>query len=44
MLGGDDDGIYSIVADMGSPSGQGLDFISTSFPFFPHGDDGNAQC
>ena len=26
-LGGDDDGIYLIVADLGSPSGQGLDFI-----------------
>ncbi|GJE88426.1 acid protease [Phanerochaete sordida] len=28
MLGGDSDGIYLIVADMGSPSGQGLDFIN----------------
>lgn len=28
MLGGDADGIYLIVADMGSPSGQGLDFIN----------------
>ena len=28
QLGGDDDGIYLVVADLGSQSGQGLDFIS----------------
>ena len=28
QLGGDEGKIYLIVADMGSPSGQGLDFIS----------------
>ena len=27
-LSGDADTIYLVVADMGSPSGQGLDFIS----------------
>ena len=30
MLGGESDKIYLITADMGSPSGQGLDFISKS--------------
>lgn len=32
MLGGSDDKIYLVVADMGSPSGQGLDFIGMSVP------------
>ena len=27
-IGGDADGIYLIVADLGSPSGEGLDFIN----------------
>ena len=31
VLGGDEGKIYLIVADMGSPSGQGLDFISAYF-------------
>ena len=29
-LGGDSGAIYSVVSDLGSPSGQGLDFISQS--------------
>jgi hypothetical protein len=32
QLGGDENSIYLVVADMGSPSGQGLDFISTYSP------------
>ena len=27
LIGGDVDGIYLIVADIGTPSGEGLDFI-----------------
>lgn len=30
-IGGDDGSIYLVVADMGTPSGQGLDFISMYF-------------
>ena len=31
MLGGEEGKLYLVVADMGSPSGQGLDFISTEY-------------
>ena len=34
MLGGDEGKIYLVFADMGQPSGQGLDFISTHILFF----------
>lgn len=34
-LGGEEGKIYGIVSDLGSPSGQGLDFIGASpFHFF----------
>ncbi|GJE94601.1 aspartic protease [Phanerochaete sordida] len=46
MLDGDADGIYSVVADIGTPSGQGLDFIN-GFAFLQRFysvfDTGNAQ-
>ncbi|GJE88453.1 pepsin-like aspartic proteases [Phanerochaete sordida] len=46
VLGGDDSSIYLVVADMGSPSGQGLDFIN-GFAFLQRFysvfDTGNAQ-
>ena len=35
VLGGDPNGIYLVTADLGSPSGQGLDFISISLFFVP---------
>ena len=45
-LGGEADGIYLVVADLGSPSGQGLDFIN-GFAFLQRFysvfDTGNAQ-
>lgn len=34
-LGGDADSIYLVVADMGSQSGSGLDFISAFLSFSP---------
>jgi hypothetical protein len=37
MIGGDPDNIYLIVSDLGTPSGQGLDFIGTISLFCEQG-------